>query len=140
MLSIICPGLVFVRIFRKILSVICLGLAFVRIFRKILSGVCLLSGFGPDFLSGDFPDSCCLNSVHCPDYVRHLVKKCCPISAYQDFSCIDSIHCPDSVRIKRKLFVVCLSGRIRTRQSCPDFCYACPPTSAHKIYWLHPIS
>ena len=40
--------------------------------------------------------------------------------------------CPDSVRNYRKkscpLFV-CLSGRTRTRQSCPNFHCSCPPTS-----------
>jgi len=44
-----------------------------------------------------------------------------------------SVCCPDSVRIlEKKLYVVCMSGRTRTRQSCPDFHCPCPPTSDSK--------
>ena len=57
----------------------------------------------------------CLGSVSCPDSVRIFRKKCCPVSV-----------CPD---YRKKLPVVCLSGRTRTRQSCPDFHCPCPPTS-----------
>ena len=37
--------------------------------------------------------------------------------------CLLSGFCPDF------LSGVCLSGQTRTRQSCPDFCCPCPPTS-----------
>ena len=58
------------------------------------------------FLSG-FSGKSCPVSVCCPDCVWIF--------------CLDSV-CLDSVRIlEKKLFVICLSGRTRTRQSCPDF-------------------
>ena len=107
---------------------------------------------GPDSLSGIL-DSDCLDSV------RIFLKKYFPMSFCPDFVCLDSVRCQDSVRIFRKktfrclsvrtlsvsilsavrilsgflektLSAVCLSGRARTRQSCPDFRCPCPPTSA----------
>ena len=56
-------------------------------------------------------------SVCCPDSVRIFY----PVSACPDLSrfCPVSGFCPGS-----------LSGRIRARQSCPDFRCPCPPTSA----------
>ena len=94
---------------RTALSVSCPCLGFVRIIRKIVSGVCLLSGFCPDFLSGICLSWFCLSRFS-------------PLSGF----------CPN---FSKKLSVVCLSGRIRTRQSCPDFHCPCPPTSdvAHII-------
>ena len=85
---------------RTALSVSCPCLIFVRIFRKIVSGVCLLSGF----------------SVRCLS-IRTL-----------------SVSILSAVRIlsgffEKTLSAVCLSGRARTRQSCPDFRCPCPPTS-----------
>ena len=99
----------------------------------------------------------CPVSVRCPDSVRIS----CPVSVCPDSVCLDSVRCQDSVRILRKisvrclsvrilsvsvlsgvrilsgfskksLSVVCLSGRTRTRQSCPDFHCPCPPTSDNK--------
>ena len=48
------------------------------------------------------PDSGCLGSVSCPDSVRIIQKKCCPVSVCPDFSCLDSVRCPDFVRIVEK--------------------------------------
>ena len=93
-------------------------------------------------------------TVRCLSAVRIL----CPVSVCPDFVCLDSVRCQDSVRILRNkvvrclsvrtlsvsilsavrglsgflektLSAVCLSGRTRTRQSCPDFRCPCPPTS-----------
>ena len=55
------------------LSVSCPCLVFVWIFRKIISGVCLLSRFCPDFLSGVCLSEFCLSrfcqlSRSCPDF------------------------------------------------------------------------
>ena len=72
-------------------------------------------------LSSDFPKNPvrCLSAVHifcqvpvCSDFLRKCVRNS-----------------------RKKQSVVCLSGRIRTRQSCPDFHCPCPPTSdvAHII-------
>ena len=102
------------------------------------------------YFYSDFSDK----SVRCLDSVRIH----CPVSVCPDPVCLDSVRCQDSVRIFRKkafrclsvrtlsvsilsgvrilsgflgktLSVVCLSGRTRTRQSCPDFRCPCPPTS-----------
>ena len=91
--------------------------------------------------------------------IFHSVRILCPVSVCPDSVCLDSVRCQDSVRIFRKkafrclsvrtlsvsilsavrvlsgflkktLSAVCLSGRTRTRQSCPDFRCPCPPTSA----------
>ena len=94
---------------------------------------------------------------HCPcpvlvSFLSWFSVKSCPVSVCPDsvcvgsVSCLDSVLCPDSVRIiEKKLPVVCLSGRTRTRQSCPDFHCPCPPTSElnHKSWkcrrtrWSH---
>ena len=129
-------ALVLIRRRRIALSVSCPCLFFVRIFRKILSGVCLLSGFCPDFLSGVCLSGFCLSgfclSRFCPlsGFCPEFCKKSCPMSVCPDSVCLDSVRCPDFVRIfKKTLSGVCLSGRTRTRQSCPDFRCPCPPTS-----------
>ena len=61
----------------------------------------------------------CPVSVCCPDSVRIFY----PVSVCPDFVCLDSVR----IFIKT-LSVVCLSGRTRTRQSCP-----CPPTSNFEL-------
>ena len=65
---------------RTELSVSCPCLIFVRIFRKIVSVVCLLSGFCPDVLKKCCPisvcsDFACPDSVQFPESVRILEKK-----------------------------------------------------------------
>ena len=68
-------------------------------------------------------------SRFCPDFPENPVR--CLSGVCPDFFCLDSVRCPDFVRILKKTqSVVCLSGRTRTRQSCPDFRCPCPPTSA----------
>ena len=97
---------------RTALSVSCPCLVFVRIFRKILSGVCLLSGFCPDFLSGVCLSGFCL-SRFCPlsGFCPEFCKKSCPMSVCPDSVCLDSVRCPDFVRIFKKNSVRCLSVR-----------------------------
>ena len=95
--------LVFTRRRRTALSVSCPCLVFVRIFRKILSGVCLLSGFCPDFLSGVCLSGFCLSRIcplsgFCPDFK----EKGCLVSVCPDFFYLDSVRCRDFVRIFRK--------------------------------------
>ena len=77
-------------------------LVFVRIFRKILSGVCLLSGF------------CCQLSV------RIFLT---------DLSTVWILTDEQSGFQTKPLSIVYLSGRTRTRRSCPDLHCPFPPTS-----------
>ena len=62
------------------------------------------------------------------------VSVCCPDSVW--------IFCPVSVcpDFRKKLSDVCLSGRTRTRQSCPDFHCPCPPTSDYSPQPITPYS
>ena len=96
-------NLVSTRRRRTALSVSCPCLVFVRIFRKILSGVCPLSGFCPDLLSGVCLSGFCL-SRFCPlsGFCPEFCKKSCPMSVCPDSVCLDSVRCPDSVRIIEK--------------------------------------
>ena len=76
------------------------------------------------------PDSVCLDSVRCPDSVRNFVKnpvRCLSVRMSLSRFCPVSGFCPDFQR--KTLSIVCLSGRTRARQSCPDFRCPCPPTS-----------
>ena len=50
----------------------------------------------------------------CPDFPKN------PVRCLSDFRILSGFL--------KKLFVVCLSGRTRTRQSCPNFHCPCPPT------------
>ena len=112
--------------------------------------VSLLSGKScPHFLSGVCPDSVCVDFVRCPDPVRNSRKNVvclsdfvcldsvcsgfCPMTICPEFFCLDSVRCPDSV--EQKLSVVCLRGRTRTRQRCPDFRCLSPSKSAY--YGVH---
>ena len=61
------------------------------------------------------------SSRFCPDFGK-IVSGVCPLSEF----CPLSGFCPD---FRKKLPVVWLSGRTRSRQSCPDFHSPCPPTS-----------
>ena len=130
--SVSCPDSV--RIFRKMLSCVCLSGFFV----SILSAYGILSGFlgknAVRCLSAVrilCPVSVCLDSVRCPDFVQNFVKNPvrCPSVRIFLVSILSAVRilCGFS---KKTLSVVCLSGRTRTRQSCPDFRYPCPPTSA----------
>ena len=88
---------------RTTLSVSCPCLVFVGIFRKILSGVCLLSRFCLDFLSGVglsgfYLSRFCPLSGFCPDFK----EKSCLVSVCPDFFYLDSVRCRDFVRIFRK--------------------------------------
>ena len=69
-----------------------------------------LSRFCPDFskkiLSDVFLSRFCL-SRFCPDFQ----KKNFPVSVCPDSVCLDSVRCPDFVRISRKNSVRCLSVR-----------------------------
>ena len=81
------------------------------------------------------PDSVCLDSVRCLDFVRNFVKKTVRCLSVR----ILSVSILSAVRILSEIFektlsVVCLSGRTRTRQSCPDFRCPCPPTSGLSMF------
>ena len=52
----------------------------------------------------------------------------CPVSVRSFVKMLSDV-CLSEFK-KKKLSVVCLSDRTRTRQSCPDFHCPCPPTSA----------
>ena len=112
----------------------CPCLVFVRIFRRILSGVYRLSGLCPDSLSGVCLSGFCL-SHFCPlsGFCPEFCKKTYPMSVCPNSVCLDFVRCPDFVRNSKKLSVVCLSGRTKTRQSCPDFRCPCPPTFASGV-------
>ena len=97
---------------RTALSVSCPCLVFVRIFRKILSGVCLLSGFCPDFRQV----SVCLEFFR--SSVQIVLKDLSGVYLLSGF-CPDSVSgvcmsgfCPDLIK---NLSAVCLSGRDRDR-------------------------
>ena len=124
---------------RTALSVSCPCLVFVRIFRKILSGVCPLSGFCPDFLSGVCLSGFCLSrfcplSGFCPDFW----KTSCPVSVCPGPICLDFVSCLDSVRIFRKNAVRCLSVRIFFVLILPAVCLSgsCLDTDGYCPYGL----
>ena len=53
------------------------------------------------------------------------------ITLFIIYICLDSVRCPKSVRMsEKKLSIVCLSDRTRTKLCLPDFHCPCLPTSA----------
>ena len=140
-------GLLIGRRRRTALSVSCPGLVFVRIFRKILSGVRPLSGFCQDFLSGVCLSGFCL-SRFCPlsGFCPEFCKKSCPMSVCPDSVCLDSVRCPDFVRISGKNSVRCLSVRPdkdKTELSgfslslSADVCFGCDPSNQAGKWTFH---
>ena len=102
-----------IRCRRAALSVSCPCLVFVRIYRKIVLSVGLLPGFCPDFLSGSVcPDCVCLGSVSCPDSVR-IIEKSCPLSVCPAGQGRDGAVRTFTVLVRRRLMEIELGRALK---------------------------
>ena len=85
------------------------------------------------FLSG-FSGKSCQVSVCCPNFVRIY----CPVSVCPDSICLDSVRCPDYVQIFWKMMsiVSVRPDKDETALSCRDFRCPCPLTStSNDLRW-----